>query len=190
MNLKLKPRVFLMGFLPGFLFICGIVLTYKQFDVHQILVTSEKITIIIGIAIIVLSFIIGQVFDSCRDWLVEDNIADRWKKVNRKDINWDFFFTASDKKIDKLDNNYYLFYVLNLDLSICLASLILSIIGNFLLMICSMVECNRMVIFKSILFVVIYVLSILFLFKDALILRSEIALHTNKNTDEKASPSH
>lgn len=185
MNLKLKPRVFLIGFLPGFLFICGIILTYKQFDFHQILIRSKEISLIVGFAIIILSFIVGQVFDSFREWVIENRFAKCWEKKDREDIYWDFFYNASDEDIDKLDNNYYLFYVLNLDLSICLSVLILASIANLILILFSVVKCDCFAITTSLIFIAIYGISIFLLVKDASILREEIAKHTNKSNNEK-----
>ena len=190
MSLTLKPRVFLIGFLPGFLFICGIILANQEFDFNQILNQANDITLIIGIAIIILSFIIGQVFDSVRECGIEKYFEHKYKNCKSKDkqdINWDFFYDAMEKDIDKLDNNYYLFYVLNFDLSICLLFLILYFPFWIVFSSCKL---DSSTIKSIMIFITIYGASILLLVLDALELRKEIARHTNKSSNDKTTPTH
>src|ERR1035437_2051320 len=108
MNLSLKPRVFLIGFLPGFLFIVAFILMYDGYDIPGFINFTKEITVFSGIAIVILSFIIGQFFDSIRDFFIEGLCH---LVLKEKDINWDFFYKSEDKNIDRLDNNYFLFYV-------------------------------------------------------------------------------
>ena len=188
MNFTLKPRVFLIGFLPGFLFICGIILTNLHFDFCLTIMQAKNITLIIGIAIIIISFILGQVFDSIRDGIIEkifEKKSNRDKekgKENSQDINWDFFFDASEKKIDKLDNAYYLFYVLNIDLSICLFFLMLYLPIEMAFTTCAK---NCLTIPNALICAAVYTVSIILLVIDAVVLRDEIVKHTNKSKNEE-----
>jgi len=129
MKFQLKPRIFLIGFLPGFLFIAGFVTLYNQYDLESIKSFAQNITLFTGTGIVILSFIIGQVFDSFRDFFLEYLIFRSILKIlNWKDINWNFWYESSNQNIDKLDNNYFLFYIINLNISISLIALI--IIGS------------------------------------------------------------
>jgi hypothetical protein len=174
MNLSLKPRVFLTGFLPGFLFIVVFVLLYKDFNFLSLKNFAKEITAFSGLAIIILSFIIGQFFDAFRDFFIEGSfhlVSKYFPKI--KDINWDFFYKESDKNIDRLDNNYYLFYLVNVDLAICLISILIMIIINWPKQFPS-----NFIITKCYLVLWLFA-AIIVLLLDAFLLRREIVKHTN-----------
>lgn len=184
MNFKLKPRVFLIGFLPGFLFIIAFVIIYKKFDLVSIKELLKSSSLLTGIAIVIFSFILGQVFDSIRDNFIEDMLFKFIYKKN--DIQWDFFFEASEEEIDKVDNNYYLFYVININLSISLFIIALMVLLGWPYEIP-----NGFFISKCLLLIIIAV-SIIILMWDAIVLRKDIANHTNskQRVTIKSFPHH
>ncbi len=168
MKITLKPRVFLIGFLPGFLFIFGFIFIYKNYEFDAFNNFVKNITLFSGIAIIILSFIIGQVIDSFRDSAIE-NFLD----IFCSKIRWKFFYEKSETDIDKLDNNFYLFYVLNLNLSICLLLLLVMIITGWPEKFPTDFQLNKSTI------IIITIASIIVLFIDAIILRKYISKITS-----------
>lgn len=174
MNL-LKPRLFLIGFLPGFTYLVGVLFIYKGYEYHSVISFGKSISLPFGIAIVILSFIIGQVFDSFRDCCVE-NIFEWFVK---KDIKWDFFYQASDEKIERLDNNYFIFYILNINILICLLALSLLIILN---------SCGlkiHTILTNPISIVIQLFIAIIILFFDAIDLRRDISTHTKNELKNK-----
>lgn len=195
MNFSLKPRVFLIGFLPGFLFILAFLILSNDYDLDAVKEFAESISLFSGIAIVILSFIIGQIFDSFRDFFIEGLIFEwlfKWfskrkpysKYLKNGDINWDFFYVASEKQIDKLDNNYYLFYVVNINLAICLVVILVLILFNWHKKIPHDFIINKLWLIISI------SISVFLLAFDALVLRNDIAKITRtkkpiNDTEEK-----
>jgi hypothetical protein len=187
MKFSLKPRVFLIGFLPGFLFILAFLISYKEYNLHTVKKFAESISLFSGIAIVILSFIIGQIFDSFRDFFIEEKLficlfktklyqkyLKNVKCLKNGDINWNFFSDASEKEIDKLDNNCYLFYLVNVNLSLCLIIISTLIFFNWPNEFKSFSINNVCIINKFWLLRSIFV-SVLILVLDALILRNEVA---------------
>jgi len=78
-----------------------------------------------GIGIVILSFIVGQVFDSVRDWGIEGIYRCYSKRCSKSDIDWKYFSKASIEEIDKLDDNFYIWYVLNWNLAISMVAILL-----------------------------------------------------------------
>ncbi len=169
MNLSLKPQVFLTGFLPGFLFIVGSIFLFTDFNFSAFTDFAKEISVFSGIAIIIMSFIVGQFFDSIRDFFIEGLYSFILKN---KDINWDFFYKSSEKKADKLSNNYFLFYLVNVNLSIALIGLLIMILVGW-----PHSLPDNFVMSKTTL-IISFAAVIIVLLLDAIALRKEIAKHT------------
>ena len=92
MNFSLRPRIVLMGFLPGFLFIILFVAILYDYKIDIIIKFAKEINFSIGFAVVIFAFTLGQVIDSIRDVCIEDQIS-IWKNANNDvNINWDFWF--------------------------------------------------------------------------------------------------
>jgi hypothetical protein len=173
----LFKRGFLIGFLPGFLFVVGVVFVWKDYNIRCLFAIGNKLSVPLGIGIVIISFILGQVFDSIRDWLIEGCRYKHFKKLHkkrrsryRKDVNWDFFYDAPKEKIEKLDDNYYIWYDLNVDLVISLVSLVIFVLVHALFW--------KLNIIPDAVVIGISILSMIPLWKDANALRKEVAKHT------------
>ena len=176
----LLKRGFLTGFLPGFLFLTGVVVVWgEDYHVGYLLAFCTALSLPLAIGILVVSFIIGLVVDSIRD-----NFIEKWLKSRcRKDIDWDFFYDAPKDKIDILDDNYYIWYVVRLDLVISLVMIILSTLANVGVKLAKYGVCgvfDKEWIVGPILLIVLSIIMIIPLWADALELRHEIAEHTHK----------
>lgn len=156
---------------------------YKGYNSHAFTEFTKGISLFSGIAIIILSFIVGQFFDSIRDYLIEDKIL---SKIVKTDINWDFFYNSSDKEINRLSNGYFLFYLVNVNLAlVTIGFLIMILIGwpnkipvDFIM--------TKISLITSCLIVILVLLL------DACVLRKDIAKHTNaiKTIDAKLDRPH
>lgn len=134
--------------------------------------------------IIVVALIFGLILDAIRNGIIEgilDEIEGKkyLKRIKAKPvkgvennegkINWDFFFNSNKKSIATLCNKYYNYYLFDIN---SISSMVLSL---------------PFVIFFMILYnycyvvpIVVLILIAMVLAKDALDLRWEIYLHTNK----------
>jgi hypothetical protein len=173
MSFSLKPRLFLTGFLPGFLFLIGVLVIYKQYKPPQIWLFCRNMSLPSGIGIVILSFIVGQVFDSVRDWGIE-RIHSRCFKA---DIYWQYFSKASTEDIEKLDDNFYIWYVLNYNLAISMFAVIALVV----------LDSIKWLPVKE-LFTVPWIVgllgvSIFFLIADAYTLRKDVSEITSRNKD-------
>jgi hypothetical protein len=171
-------RAFLVGFLPGFPFVAAVIFACKGYDVNCILALGEKLSVPFGIGLVVACFLIGQVFDSFRDWFVEswrkkhvNKLHKKRRQRHRKDVNWDYFYHASKENIEKLDNNFYIWYALNVDLVISLIAT-----GIF---VC--IFKREWVVLLGVCIALLF--SITPLWKDANDLRKEIAKYTQNPED-------
>lgn len=183
MSFSLKPRLFLIGFLPGFLFIAGCLALKKNCDYSSMGKLLKDIILFSGTAIIVFSFIIGQVFDSVRDLIIENLLKFDLRKckfVKENNIDWDFFYKADEKNIKKLDENFYLFYVINTNISICFFLFLLMIIFNWPFPISS-----NYFGFNKFGIIILIIISIIVLIGDAVAIRPHIVKITKGNLDMK-----
>jgi hypothetical protein len=164
----LFKRGFLVGFLPGFLFLTGVVFVWKDYNIHCLFAIGSKLSVPLGIGIIIISFIIGQVFDSIRDRFFEP--------CHKKNINWDFFYEAPKEQIEKLDDNYYIWYVLNTNLVISLIGLLIFVAFHALF---GKVKITPWAV------VIVSILSMIPLWMDANSLHEDVAKHTQKKKEQK-----
>jgi hypothetical protein len=126
MNFSLKPRQLLFAFIPGFFLILVIFILHLKFEFTKESIDIEKFNLGLIFLIIVISYLVGIIIDSIRDGAVEnffDFLFAQFTKNNKltwkaKPINWNFFFHASEKEIEKLDDNFYIWYVVNLNITI------------------------------------------------------------------------
>jgi len=180
----LLKRAFLIGFLPGFLFLTGVIVVCKDYDIVGLCAFGNKLSVPLGIGIVIISFIIGQIFDSIRDCFIEGWRYKHFKKQHkkrrlryRKDVNWDFFYDAPKEKIEKLDDNYYIWYDLNVDLVVSLVGLVIFVFVHALF--------GKVNIIPDGVVIGISILSMIPLWKDASELRKEVAKHTQNKEEQK-----
>lgn len=182
----LLKRGFLIGFLPGFLFLTGVIVVCNDYNIVGLCAFGNKLSVPLGIGIVIISFIIGQIFDSIRDYFIERWRYKHFKKLRkkrrlryRKDVNWDFFYDAPIEKIEKLDDNYYIWYDLNVDLVISFVGLVIFVLVHALF--------GKVNIIIDAVVIGISILSMIPLWKDADELRKEVAKHTQSDEKQKSA---
>jgi uncharacterized protein len=110
MDVSLKPQPLIAEVLPGFTLICVLGVTYfanhpQQFGALAGNKSAAEV-ITAGFATILISWIIGTVFDTIRDLL--EHFFDQWFPVN-----WKFLFEGSAEEIQKLDESWLAYYFLS-----------------------------------------------------------------------------
>ena len=142
-------------------------------------------------SLIIVAFIIGQVFDSLRDGVVE-SILDHdltlriWKQKKVRvlsKVKWDFFSTAAETEIDKLDDNYYIWY--GIDVNLFLSFLAVAGIIVYKIAFQNYIVNNPHQQRIIAVLVLIVASSIIFLI-DFLVLRIEISDITNKGSEKNS----
>jgi hypothetical protein len=174
MTFTLKPKFFLTGFIPGFILLFGIIILNYGCDFSLVDSFMQKITLFSGIVILISSFIIGQIIDSIRDAI--DELIDKLRKNKTKKINWMFYFESEEEDIEKLDNNFYLFYTINFNIAICFFILLLFVLAD------SPICIATNLFIKKCWLAVSLVVSIFILVFDAILIRKYIVkiTHTHK----------
>ncbi len=155
----MRPKPLLAHWVPGLAFVAIVVLTLRP-GPQGTLVSLFKVygRLGIGVGLGILSYVVGQVFDALRD--VCDCAIDMWEEVN-----WHFFVTANPRHIEKLEDWFFTYYILNFNLALCLAAL------NF-------VPWIRLAVWEHCVSIVVAALFAL----DAYILRKHLAELTNELT--------
>ncbi len=107
MNFSLKPHPLIAHWVPGGLVVVAVLMAWNDWSVSTVLALfagdASKATISI-IVLSVAAFVIGEIFDSLRDGRESD------------DVNWDFFYDASEDEIKRLNESYFTYYVLDKNL--------------------------------------------------------------------------
>jgi hypothetical protein len=181
----LKPRrirQILIGFLPGFLFILFIIAIYNGFNWADIKKEVQGFGTTLSFVLIIIAFIVGQVFDSLRDGIFEillnHNVSlplpkkKRWLLLNK--IKWEFFATAKEDRIDNLDDNFYIWYLVNFNLFLCILTVFIIIFIN-----------KTFYDKLSTIGIVLFIISLIAFLIDSLVLRIEVGKITNDEYNVK-----
>jgi len=103
MNFSLKPHPLIAHWIPGTVVVVTGLLTWNDWNVSNTLALVAGDASRATISILVLSvaaFVVGEIIDALRD------------VREKEDVNWDFFFDASEDKIKRLNESYFTYYVL------------------------------------------------------------------------------
>jgi hypothetical protein len=128
MDSSIKPKPLIGEILPGFTFL--ILALYSYLIVHPCqfnwIVSNGATTIAASGLVFILAWIIGDFFDSLRETVVE-TIWDWFSE-----IYWNFFFEADSEKAEQLENYYYSYYELSINLAISIIIFLISeILSHF-----------------------------------------------------------
>lgn len=158
MDVSLKPQPLIAEVLPGFTTLCilGVAYLANRPGQFELLARDKNAAEVItaGFATILVSWIVGTLFDTIRDIL--EHLVDRWYPVN-----WEFLFKGSSEDIKKLDESWLAYYFLCGNSAIGL--LVSGICGTF----------ARPVHVAGIWLVTIFVVAVLFAL-NSVFLRNEI----------------
>lgn len=154
-------------FLSGFIFIISFFLMRSNWQLKNLLLflaSYKSSEVVLGLITIAISVFIGLIFDCIRNCIVErlyDLIPGKPKTINYN------FFIDPDKKlaIKEVSNDYYNFYILDLNMAICL---LVVIVLNFFMF--------HIYILQT--YAILGIIFILFV-ADSIILRKDIASITS-----------
>src|ERR1035438_3149668 len=101
-DIPLTNHQLIAFFLPGLLFVFCFFITFTHVNSIKTLICSlENLNIAFLIVAIILSFIIGLVFDAIRNVLFDEKIFKRRERNNAEinRLNWDFFYTGKREEV-------------------------------------------------------------------------------------------
>lgn len=123
MDSSIKPKPMIGEILPGFTFLVLFLFCYFRAHPCQfewILSMGGGVTIATSGLVLIVSWIIGDIFDAIRDTLGEgifDLLQPLW---------WDFFFKGDSDKVNLLEEYYFSYYKLDCNFVIGIALFLLS----------------------------------------------------------------
>jgi hypothetical protein len=113
MNLSLRPHPLIAHWVPGVVLVVTALLAYSRWSVSTTLAMFAGDASKATVSVLVLSiaaFVVGEILDAVRDCVADEN------------VNWDFFFDEpSEEKVERLNNYYFTYFVLERNLSSALA---------------------------------------------------------------------
>jgi len=174
-NFSLKPHPLIAHWVPGVIVLVTGLLTWSDWSVSKLLSTfagdGSKATVSV-LVLSVIAFVIGGTLDSFRNCSEDD------------EVNWDFFFDASEEKVSRLNEYYFTYYVLSRNLALALTVALLIFAVHPPQWACwNTLACNLFSIAHLGIFLVVsavLALAIVILAKDSKSLRREIKTHTKK----------
>jgi len=112
-------------FLPGFIFIFSFFIANDHISNLPCLIKAIKeLNYGILFLTIILSLIVGIVFDAIRNGIFENILFEKkWLKKWFREMNWNFFYIATEQKVARLYKRYFNYYVFDLN---CILSLVFS----------------------------------------------------------------
>jgi hypothetical protein len=174
MNFSLKPHPLIAHWVPGVVVLVTALLAWRDWSVSKVLATFAGDASRATVSVLVLSvvaFVIGEILDSFRNCR-EDHA-----------VNWDFFFEeTSEEKVERLNNYYFTYYVLEKNLKSAINLALLIFVGWA----CWKLWSGNLFSYPQIGWAVplflLAVFAIFILHKDSESLRVEIIKHTNGPT--------
>ena len=160
MNFSLKPHPLVAHWVPGFTFLTLIWLSRHGWNFGVLAPTGPQAalyTLILAVA----AFVTGQVFDALRDSLIE-RLFDKHKK-----LKWEKIVHADSGKVNRFEDYYYTWYVLDWNLAISLFAFLVTFLLSWLTGWPANIRCHIGV------FVVVFARIALFII-NAILLRKEI----------------
>ncbi len=125
MNISLKPGPIISIWLPGFALTVFVSLSLQGWNLAGVVGPEKSVGFWSVVAIIAISFVVGQFLDAVRDVVLENLVFD---KICGK-VKWEFFFEAKKESLDNLEDWFYTWY--EMDANIVVAILVVSILGLF-----------------------------------------------------------
>lgn len=163
MNINIKPHILISHLLPGSFFLILFSLDYNSWKMENITNCLEDLDatkmIGLGVILIIISFLLGEIFDSFRDGIGE------WLLDKIDEVTWDYFYTAPKEELQKLESSYFTWYVFNFNTAVSL------LVGGVI----TLIFFHGKVDFRI---GVAWFLAIFILAFDAWQLRKEVAKHT------------
>ena len=123
------------------------------------------VTIATSGLVLIVSWIIGDFFDAFREIIIEF-IFDRWQP-----LWWDFFYKGNREKADQLEDYYYSYYELNINITVAIVFFLISEL---------LFRSTFVKLFPWYVNILILPFIAVIFFWDALILRSEIKKHLDE----------
>jgi hypothetical protein len=120
MNVQMKPHPILAHWVPGFFRSITVLLRHYSWSYHRLMEympPSQTKSFIVGLAVVVFSWIAGQGLDAARDIL--EHVLDLACPVN-----WEFFFWADPAAIENFEEHFFLYYVFCFNTAIALAGML------------------------------------------------------------------
>lgn len=169
MKFSLKPSLTISHLLPGCFFLLLVLMGYAKWNFAMLKVVFGGIdsTGFIGIGIIglILAFLVGEIADSVRDGIIE-SILDKFSSQ----VQWDYFYQQTDKrKLQRLEDYYFTWYIFNLNSSICL------IFGGIVTLVDMGIGEIRWI------YRIIWIIILVILIYDGIALRKDIARYTHSD---------
>jgi hypothetical protein len=119
MSFSLKPHPLIAHWVPGVAFLVLAWGSYHEWTYLSLpSVTSEAA--LLTLVASVMAFVIGAVFDAFRNSVIENRLD---KTAGRK-IEWNRLITADKEQLDRLENYYFTYYVLDWNLALCIFALL------------------------------------------------------------------
>lgn len=123
MNVSLKPNTLIAHLLPGAFFLAclvSVLLVANPAWIATVKELSPSLIAVLGVFALIISLVLGLVFDAIR------NLTETlWDKLSASDNDgrwWDFFFRGDEKHLEYLMENYYSYYVFDVNLVIALVA--------------------------------------------------------------------
>jgi hypothetical protein len=126
MNISLKPGPIISIWLPGFALTVFTLVSLQGWNLVGLvghLQPDKSISFWFVIALMAISFVVGQFLDAVREVALENFVFDN---ICGK-VKWEFFFEGSKKAIDNLEAWFYIWY--EMDANMVVAILVAAILG-------------------------------------------------------------
>lgn len=126
MNFHMKPHPLMAHWAPGFFLSAAVLLRHYAWSYHRLMdymPPSQTKSFLIGMVILVVSWIAGQALDAMRDIL--EHLVDL-----AHPLDWDFFFWAEPVEVEKFEEHYFSYYVFSFNTAIAMAGLLLVWLGR------------------------------------------------------------
>ncbi len=126
--MEIHPKALMSEILSGFVLL-GLLL-WSYFQVHPVQLNwilspppnGSTIIVSFSAAGFLISWIIGRLLGTIRDGFVE-RLFDSFSQIlSGEQLNWDFFFNKDREKVEQLNDWYYSYYCLNINLVIGISS--------------------------------------------------------------------
>jgi hypothetical protein len=130
MNFSLRPHPLVAQWVPGMVALFLILLSSFGWSYNSLVLvfaSTPQGLVFSGVVLAVLAFVVGQILDAYRDSFLEDQWDDENGGKNK--IRWNFFFEGEAERLKNLEEWYFTWYVLDVNLG---SAIIIGLISTFL----------------------------------------------------------
>jgi len=123
MNFSLKPNTIISHLLPGAFLLAAVAAILWTIDpswIERVALLSAATTALIAALGFLLILLCGLIIDAIRNLL--ESWWDKHSREDKEGIWWDFFFAGDEKKLEKLVDHYYGYYVFDSNLVIAIGA--------------------------------------------------------------------